>query len=123
MAKLSPLTLSNLLRHAFMTGAGYGELERISEDHQQAWTSYEPPEPLYQRVHDVLYPQTGEAIRERSMDLTQAEVLLTDFEGESIRRHEYFSHSPPMSKYPRGDEYVAARHRILALMMGTDEKP
>lgn len=31
------------LRHAFMAGAGYGEMERISEADQRRWVEYDPP--------------------------------------------------------------------------------
>lgn len=34
---------SQCLRHAFLTGAGYGDLEKISEDDLRRWTSYDPP--------------------------------------------------------------------------------
>lgn len=38
------MTLSNLLRHAFMSGAGYGGLDKISEEDQSRWTHYEHPQ-------------------------------------------------------------------------------
>lgn len=37
-------SFANCLRHAFMSGAGYGELERITEEDQRRWCSYDPPE-------------------------------------------------------------------------------
>jgi hypothetical protein len=34
----------NCLRHAFMTGAGYGEMEKITDFDQKRWVEYDPPE-------------------------------------------------------------------------------
>ncbi|WP_141494062.1 hypothetical protein [Rhizobium sp. S9] len=38
------LTFSSCLRHAFFEGAGYGDLERISEEDQKRWVKYDPSE-------------------------------------------------------------------------------
>lgn len=35
---------NNCLRHAFMSGAGYGDYDRISDAHIDAWCNYDPPE-------------------------------------------------------------------------------
>lgn len=42
MANLQ-FSLSQCLRHAFMSGAGYGEGDRISEEDLRRWSQYEPP--------------------------------------------------------------------------------
>lgn len=36
-------SFSQCLRHAFFAGAGYGELERLSDADQKRWTDYDPP--------------------------------------------------------------------------------
>lgn len=36
------LDLSNLLRHAFYTGAGYGDLQRLTDFDQKRWLDYDP---------------------------------------------------------------------------------
>lgn len=38
------ITLSSLMRHAFMSGAGYGDLDKISEADQARWVEYDPPQ-------------------------------------------------------------------------------
>ncbi len=43
MSKLL-FTFSNCLRHAFLTGAGYGDLERISDEDLLRWVEYDPSE-------------------------------------------------------------------------------
>jgi hypothetical protein len=35
---------SACLRHAFMSGAGYGDHDRITDYHIDAWCNYDPPE-------------------------------------------------------------------------------
>lgn len=37
-------SFANCLRHAFMTGAGYGDLDRISDEDIYRWCCYDPPE-------------------------------------------------------------------------------
>lgn len=43
MSFMKLLSFSNCLRHAFFAGAGYGELERITEADQKRWVEYDPP--------------------------------------------------------------------------------
>jgi len=38
------LTFAACLRHAFMTGAGYGDLDKITEVDQFRWVEYDPSE-------------------------------------------------------------------------------
>lgn len=42
MANLS-FSFANCLRHAFFEGAGYGDLEKIKDEDQRRWCSYDPP--------------------------------------------------------------------------------
>lgn len=37
-------SFGNCLRHAFMTGAGYGDLQRIEDADIRRWCEYDPPE-------------------------------------------------------------------------------
>lgn len=39
---IKPLDLSTLIRHAFFSGAGYGEFEKISEEDSRRWVEYDP---------------------------------------------------------------------------------
>lgn len=123
MTKLSPLALSNLIRHAFMAGAGYGPMEQITDAHQRAWATYEPPEPLFARVHDALYQQTGEAIRARSTAVDDATLLLTAYVSEwADRQHILAMNDGLVDDSPfsqaRDAKIDELKGRILALMGG-----
>lgn len=48
------LSFANCLRHAFMSGAGYGDLERISEDDLHAWVNYDPSGASFTKMEIVL---------------------------------------------------------------------
>lgn len=37
------VSFSNVLRHAFFAGAGYGDLEKISPEDQKRWVDFDPP--------------------------------------------------------------------------------
>lgn len=63
MSGVKPLDLSNLLRHAFMSGAGYGAGDRISDFDVQRWVEYNP-EGLkpYERICAALAPSDAEPV-------------------------------------------------------------
>jgi len=54
MSKSVEFTFSQMLRHAFLSGAGYGDLEKISAKDQDRWMNYAPPENQYDEVVKVL---------------------------------------------------------------------
>jgi hypothetical protein len=43
------------LRHAFYTGAGYGDTDKISDEDQKRWTAYDPTEEGFKRISEVLH--------------------------------------------------------------------
>lgn len=44
MSKHPKWSFSQCMRHAFFTGAGYGDLEKITPEDLKRWTGYEPPD-------------------------------------------------------------------------------
>ncbi|WP_140427037.1 hypothetical protein [Ensifer aridi] len=51
-------SFSQCVRHAFFAGAGYGDLERISDEDQDRWVAYDPSElPPFKRVQEALERQ------------------------------------------------------------------
>ncbi|MBB4192746.1 hypothetical protein [Rhizobium aethiopicum] len=49
------LTFSSCLRHAFFEGAGYKDLERISDDDQRRWVEYDPTDLApFKRMQEAL---------------------------------------------------------------------
>ena len=124
MTKLSPLALSNLIRHAFIAGYAEGSPNANNwEASAKSWTEYEPPEPLFERVHDALYPQTGEAIRARSTAVDDATSLLTEYVSEwADRQHILAMNDGLVDDSPfsqaRDAKIEELKGRILALMGG-----
>jgi hypothetical protein len=60
---------SQCLRHAFMSGAGYGDLDKISEEDQQRWVHYDPPVSAgpFKRMNDLVEKCAGDtAIMEQA---------------------------------------------------------
>ncbi|QND53475.1 hypothetical protein HB779_17460 [Phyllobacterium sp. 628] len=56
---LKPLDLSNLLRHAFLTGRGINGT--LSDDDLKAWTEYDPTDlGWYRRVEAALSPEPAQ---------------------------------------------------------------
>lgn len=53
MKRISPLALSNLLRDAFMSGAGIHPYTRIPEDVQERWLTYSPEGAVLDRYEEI----------------------------------------------------------------------
>lgn len=49
-----PFTFARCLRHAFMTGAGYGDFDKISEDDQKRWVEYNPDDASFRNISAAL---------------------------------------------------------------------
>jgi len=49
--------LSLLLRHAFLTGAGYGDNEKVDSVDQVRWIEYEPPNAIFDQFMSAIREQ------------------------------------------------------------------
>lgn len=47
-------TFSQMLRHAFMSGAGYDETHKINPHDLDRWMDYRPPEKQYDEIIKAL---------------------------------------------------------------------
>lgn len=52
---MKPLDLSNLIRHAFLSGRGLKAWDQLSDDDMEAWVNYDPTNLLcYQRIETAI---------------------------------------------------------------------
>lgn len=88
-------SFSACLRHAFMTGAGYGDLERISDEDQRRFCDFDPSALTpFERVSDALsaHDDMLSALREA------AEIL----------RHNPDASEPPRYRNARASKVIDA---------------
>ena len=100
-------SFANCLRHAFMTGAGYGESERVSEADQRRWCEYDPPSTgSFKTMSDIL------ASAERKDAMTVVGHA-TDFAEAMQRATKLLSElQPPPKRTTTGVVIVAAAIRV-----------
>lgn len=84
-------SLSQCLRHAYMSGAGYGDCDKISEEDQRRWASYEMPSvSSFERIVKAL-EAADKAEQFSRTDLTFGEALTALKEGRRVTRKEWES--------------------------------
>ncbi|QBQ72137.1 hypothetical protein Milano_115 [Agrobacterium phage Milano] len=108
-------SFANCLRHAFMTGAGYGESERISDADQRRWCEYDPPNVgSFSTMADVLASAARDEYNQ-TMSRKDAMTVIghaTDFSEAMQRATKLLSELRPPAR--TGVVIVAAAIRIHA---------
>lgn len=110
------------LRHAFMTGAGYGDNDHIAVTDLVRWTDYDPPPTgAFKTVSDILSVAAGESdamqvmTRKETVELKgmaqQLVVNIDEFETSIARVNKALAELQPPA--PTGVSIVAAAIRIF----------
>lgn len=89
MSKHPELSFAACLRHAFFTGAGYGDLEKISDADLARWVTFEPPETgcfASMKEHFAEHHKDIVRLEEDSAVMEQATAKIEE-QRETIRRY------------------------------------